>query len=65
MTLLTTDTTITYPDGATTSTGTVIHVELLCDGLSVVLVDTTAFHPPARRTHPTGIGYLAKRRQRP
>ena len=45
MTLLTTDTTITYPDGATTSTGTVIHVELLSDGLSAVLLDTTAFHP--------------------
>ena len=45
MTLLTTDTTITYPDGATTSTGTVIHVELLSDGLSAVLPETTAFHP--------------------
>ena len=45
MTLLTTDTTITYPDGATTSTGTVIHVELLSDGASAVLLDTTAFHP--------------------
>ena len=31
MTLLIADTTITYPDGPATSTGTVIHVELLSD----------------------------------
>jgi alanyl-tRNA synthetase len=45
MTFPTTDTTITYPDGATTSTGTVVHVEPLPGGRSAVLLDTTAFHP--------------------
>jgi len=45
MTLPTTDTTIMYPDGATTSTGTVLHVEPLSDGLSAILLDETAFHP--------------------
>lgn len=45
MSLPTTDTTVTYPDGATTSTGTVLHVEPLSDGRSAVLLDTTAFHP--------------------
>ncbi len=45
MPLPTTDTTVTYPDGATTSTGTVLHVESLSDGRSAVLLDTTAFHP--------------------
>lgn len=45
MPLPTTDTTVTYPDGATTSTGTVLHVEPLSDGRSAVLLDTTAFHP--------------------
>lgn len=45
MPLPTTDTTVTYPDGATTSTGTVLHVEPLFDGRSAVLLDTTAFHP--------------------
>ncbi|PWD51102.1 metal-dependent hydrolase [Serinibacter arcticus] len=45
MTLPTTDTTVTYPDGATTSAGTVLHVEALPGGRSAVLLDTTAFHP--------------------
>ena len=36
MPLPTTDTTVTYPDGATTSTGTVLHVEPLSDGRSAV-----------------------------
>lgn len=45
MPLPTTDTTVTYPEGATTSTGTVLHVEPLPDGRSAVLLDTTAFHP--------------------
>lgn len=45
MTLPTTDTDVTYPDGATTSTGTVVHVEPLPDRRSAVLLDTTAFHP--------------------
>lgn len=45
MTLPTTDTRVTYPDGATTSTGTVLHVAPLLDGRSAVLLDVTAFHP--------------------
>lgn len=45
MTLPTTDTAITYPDGATCSDGTVLHVEELSDGRSAVLLDVTAFHP--------------------
>lgn len=45
MPLPTTDTTVTYPDSATTSTGTVLHVERLSDGRSAILLDTTAFHP--------------------
>jgi len=39
------DTLVSYPDGATASTGTVLHVEPLDDGLSAVILDTTAFHP--------------------
>ena len=45
MPLPTSDTTVTYPDGATMSAGTVLHVEPLPDGRSAVLLDTTAFHP--------------------
>lgn len=45
MPLPTTDTQVTYPDGALTSTGTVLHVEPLADGRSAVLLDRTAFHP--------------------
>ena len=45
MTLPTADTLVTYPDGATTSTGTVLHVEPLDDGRHAVLLDTTACHP--------------------
>jgi alanyl-tRNA synthetase len=45
MALPTTDTIVSYPDGATTSTGTVLHVEPLAVGRSAVLLDTTAFHP--------------------
>ena len=45
MPLPTSDTTVTYPDGATASVGTVLHVEPLPDGRSAVLLDTTAFHP--------------------
>lgn len=45
MALPTTDTRVSYPDGATASTGTVIHVEPLENGLSAVLLDSTAFHP--------------------
>jgi alanyl-tRNA synthetase len=39
------DTLVSYPDGATSSTGTVLHVEPLGDGRSAVLLDRTAFHP--------------------
>jgi alanyl-tRNA synthetase len=45
MPLPTTDTVVTYPDGDTHSTGTVVHVEPLADGRSAVLLDRTAFHP--------------------
>jgi alanyl-tRNA synthetase len=45
MTLPTSDTSVSYPDGATSSTGTVLHVEPLADGASAILLDTTAFHP--------------------
>lgn len=45
MALPTFDTVVTYPGGATTSTGTVVHVETLADGRSAVLLDTTACHP--------------------
>ena len=45
MTLPTTDTSITYPDGATSSDGTVLHVEELTGGRYAVLLDVTAFHP--------------------
>ncbi|EYR63577.1 metal-dependent hydrolase [Actinotalea ferrariae CF5-4] len=45
MTLPATDTVVTYPDGATASTGTVLHVEPLAEGRSAVLLDRTACHP--------------------
>ncbi|SFC63940.1 alanyl-tRNA synthetase [Nocardioides terrae] len=45
MTLPAIDTIITYPDGATSSTGTVLHVEPITDERSAVILDTTAFHP--------------------
>jgi alanyl-tRNA synthetase len=45
MALPTSDTTVSYPDGATASIGTVVHVEPLPDGRSAVLLETTAFHP--------------------
>jgi alanyl-tRNA synthetase len=45
MTLPRSDTEITYPDGAVTSSGTVVHVSAAADGRSVVLLDRTAFHP--------------------
>lgn len=41
----TSDTIVSYPDGATTSTGTVLHIEALSDERYAVLVDTGAFHP--------------------
>ncbi|WP_137846282.1 metal-dependent hydrolase [Microbacterium sp. 2FI] len=45
MTLPTVDTLVTYPDGATTSEGAVLHVEPLPDGRTAVILDLTAFHP--------------------
>jgi alanyl-tRNA synthetase len=45
MTLPPSDTRVTYPDGATSSTGTVVHVEPLDAGRWAVLLDTTACHP--------------------
>lgn len=38
-------TVVDYPAGATTSTGTVVHVEDLGDGRSAIVLDRTAFHP--------------------
>lgn len=45
MALPTSDTIVTYPDGATTSAGTVLHIEPLTDERSAVVLDTTACHP--------------------
>lgn len=45
MPLPTTDTLVGYPDGDTTSTGVVVHVEPLPDRRSAILLDRTAFHP--------------------
>src|SRR4051812_36072580 len=39
------DTIVTYPDGDTASTSTVVHTETLPDGRLAVLLDRTAFHP--------------------
>ncbi len=54
------DTLVTYPDGATTSTGTVVHVQPLGGGRSAVLLDRTAFHPvdTAWPDQPTDRGVL-------
>lgn len=45
MTFPTTDTTVLYPDGATTSTGIALHREVLPDGRIGLVLDRTAFHP--------------------
>lgn len=45
MSLPTSDTIVTYPDGDLTSTGVVVMVEKLADGRSAVILDRTAFHP--------------------
>lgn len=45
MPLPTADTVVSYPDGDTASTGTVLHVEPITDGRSAVVLDRTAFHP--------------------
>ncbi|WP_431280333.1 metal-dependent hydrolase [Leifsonia poae] len=42
---ITSDTLVSYPDGALASTGTVVHVEPLPDGRAAVVLDRTAFHP--------------------
>ncbi|KQQ05101.1 MULTISPECIES: hypothetical protein [unclassified Rathayibacter] len=39
------DTLITYPDGATTGTGAVVHVEQLADGRWATVLDETPAHP--------------------
>lgn len=43
--LPTNDTSVSYPDGATTSSGIVLHVEPLADGRAAVVLDRTAVHP--------------------
>lgn len=45
MTLPATDTIVTYPDGATSSSGTVLHVQPITGERSAVILDTTACHP--------------------
>lgn len=45
MALPATDTVVTYPAGATSSTGTVLHVSQASSGATVVLLDATAAHP--------------------
>ncbi|MDQ0735660.1 metal-dependent hydrolase [Arthrobacter agilis] len=45
MALPTTDTRVTYPQGAVDSVSRVLHVETRDDGRHAVLLDTTAFHP--------------------
>lgn len=43
--LPTSDTRVSYPDGATVSSGTVVHTEALADGRTAVVLDHTALHP--------------------
>ncbi|MCC3275492.1 MULTISPECIES: metal-dependent hydrolase [unclassified Arthrobacter] len=45
MTMPTADTAVTYPAGALTGAGTVLHTETLPDGRLAVLVDATPVHP--------------------
>jgi len=45
MTLPSSDTLVSYPSGAVTGTGTVVHVEPLADGRTAVLLDATPCHP--------------------
>lgn len=45
MTLPTSDTLVSYPSGAVTGIGTVVHVESLADGRAAVLLDATPCHP--------------------
>jgi len=48
MTLPTSDTRVSYPDGAVASSGTVLHVAPLADGRSAVILDRTPAHPVDR-----------------
>ena len=45
MPLPTSDTHVAYPDGATASTGVVLHVQPLGASRSAIVLDRTAFHP--------------------
>jgi alanyl-tRNA synthetase len=45
VTLPSSDTVVTYPEGSTTSSGTVLHVEPLPAGRYAVILDRTACHP--------------------
>ncbi|WP_308799341.1 alanyl-tRNA editing protein [Agromyces silvae] len=45
MALPSSDTVVTYPAGATSAEGVVVHVEPLADGRSAVMLDSTAAHP--------------------
>lgn len=45
MPLPTKDTVVTYPDGAITSTGTVLHIEPVGEERLALILDVTAFHP--------------------
>lgn len=45
MTLPTSDTRVSYPEGGVASSGTVLHVQALAEGRSAVLLDRTAAHP--------------------